>query len=106
MDDPGFKSWQGQESFLFSKMTRPLLELIQSPVQKAPQFFPRVQQMGHQVDHSPSASTEIKNEQSYTSDPGVCLHSMDRDNFIFPPFPITLIFVIFNHPPKETTSFQ
>lgn len=57
----GFKSWQGQESFLFSKMTRPFLEPIQSPVQQVPEFFSGVQQMGHQVDHSPSASTDIKN---------------------------------------------
>ena len=95
MDDPGFKSWQRQESFLFSKISRPLLEPIQSPVQQAPQCFPGAQQMGHQVDHSPSARTDINNEWSYNSAPRACLHSVDRDNFTFPTFSITLIFVIF-----------
>lgn len=105
MDDPGFKSWQGQEGFLFSKMTRPLLEPIQSPVQQVPEFFPGVQQMGHQVDHSPSASTDIKNECSYTSAPHARLHSVDRDNFTSPPFPITLIFAIFRQSSSKRTNF-
>jgi hypothetical protein len=39
--------------------------------------------LGCEVDHSPSA--EVKNKWSYTSPPFicVCLHGVERDNFIF-----------------------
>lgn len=36
---------------------------------------------GHEVDHSPSSSTEVKNEWCYVPTPPVCLHGMHWDNF-------------------------
>jgi hypothetical protein len=35
--------------------------------------------LGHDVDHSPPFSTEIKNEWSYTSTPPVCLHGINSN---------------------------
>jgi hypothetical protein len=38
---------------------------------------------GHEADHIPLSSTEVKSEGSYTSTPPVCIFDMYRDNFIF-----------------------
>jgi hypothetical protein len=46
-----------------------------------------VKQTGHEVDHSPPFSAEIKNEWSYTCTSPIGLLGMDRDNFIFTFYP-------------------
>lgn len=47
-------------------------------VQGAPQA---IEWLEYAADDSPSSSIKVKNEQSCTSTPPVCLHSMYRDNF-------------------------
>jgi len=36
--------------------------------------------VGHEFDHSPPSTPKVKSEWNYIS---ICLHGMDRDNFIF-----------------------
>jgi len=36
-----------------------------------------------EFNQSPIPSEEVKNEWSYTSAPPICLHGVDRDNFVF-----------------------
>jgi hypothetical protein len=43
--------------------------------------FPRVQQLGHAVDHKSPSSAKVKNEWSYTNSACVCQYGMDRNNF-------------------------
>jgi hypothetical protein len=45
--------------------------------------FPGLQRPGREVNHSPPSSAEVKNEWSHTSDPPICLHGVNRDNFTF-----------------------
>jgi hypothetical protein len=45
-------------------------------------LFLGVRWLGHEADHSPTPSNELKNEWSCTSTP-VCLHGIKRDNFTF-----------------------
>jgi hypothetical protein len=46
-----------------------------------------VKQPGHEVDHSPPSSAEVKNAWSYTSTPPICFHGVvlnkHRDSFTF-----------------------
>jgi hypothetical protein len=51
LDDPQFKSWEGQEIFFFSKMSTPVLGPKQSPL-LCQDCFPGVKWPGHEVDHS------------------------------------------------------
>jgi hypothetical protein len=46
-------------------------------------FFLLVKRPGCEVNQSPTSSAEVKNEWSYTSTPLICLHGIDRDNFVF-----------------------
>jgi hypothetical protein len=39
--------------------------------------------LGHEVDHSPPPSAEVKNEWRYASAYLICLYDIDRDNFAF-----------------------
>jgi hypothetical protein len=43
---------------------------------------PGVKQPGHDDDHSPPSSTKVKNEKHYTSTPHICLHSIEKANFM------------------------
>jgi hypothetical protein len=45
--------------------------------------FPGVKWPGRQADHSPPSSDEDRNWWSYTSDPSIRLHGVDRDEFTF-----------------------
>jgi len=45
-------------------------------------LFLGVRWLGHEADHSPTSSNELKNEWSCTSTP-ICLHGIKRDNFTF-----------------------
>jgi hypothetical protein len=53
---PGFDSWEGQDIFLYT-MSRPTLERTQPPIQ----WYQGVEQPGHEADHSPPSSAEVKN---------------------------------------------
>jgi hypothetical protein len=60
--DRGFESQQGQNIFLFSKMSRTALGPIPSSL---PCSFLGVKRPGREVDYSPSSSAEVMNEWSY-----------------------------------------
>jgi hypothetical protein len=48
--------------FTFSTMPRPFLGLTQPPVQWVPAvIFLGIKQLGHEADHSPVFSVEVKN---------------------------------------------
>jgi hypothetical protein len=76
LDDWGFKSWYGLEIFLLTTTSRLALGPTQPPIQwvlGALSFG--VKQLGHEADHSPPSSAEVKNEWIYTSTPSH-LHGM------------------------------
>ena len=58
----------GSTSFLFSRYR---------------EILPRVEATRRENSHLPPSNAEVTNEWRYTSDPHVCLHSVDRDNFSF-----------------------
>jgi hypothetical protein len=54
-------SQQRQEIFLYSTMSTLAMMLIQPPIQWVPgALSPRLKQLGHEADHSPSSSAEDK----------------------------------------------
>jgi hypothetical protein len=44
--------------------------------------FPGIKRPGGTVHHSPPSRAEVRNECSYTSNPRIYPHSVDRDNFV------------------------
>ena len=56
---------------------------MQHDVQWVLGFFSACKVAGHEVNHSPQSSDEVKNEWKYTATPPVCLHSVDKENFFF-----------------------
>jgi hypothetical protein len=79
LDHPGADSRHGQEIFLFSKTSRPVL----GPVQWVLGSFPGVRWSGSEVDHSPLSSAQVKNKWSYTSAPLMYFHGVNMNNFTF-----------------------
>jgi hypothetical protein len=79
----GDRTPAGTEGLLFCKTTRAPLGPTQPPVRWIPGFYEGVKLLGRDVDHSPSPSGEVKNEWSYTSNPAVCFHGLNRDRFSF-----------------------
>jgi hypothetical protein len=58
----GFDSWQGQETFLFSKMSRLALEPTQPPIQWVPgTLFLKVKQQSCETDHLLPSSAKVNN---------------------------------------------
>jgi len=53
--------------------------------------FPLVKQLGHEIEHSPLSSAEVKNEWNCASFPPVCLHGMYRATLCFLPLSYFLI---------------
>jgi len=49
-----------------------------------------VKQLGHEVEHSPLSSAEVKYEWNCASFPPVYLHGMYRGNFMFFTFVLSL----------------
>jgi len=41
-----------------------------------------VKQFKHEVNHSPPSRAKVKNEWSHTSTPPICLHGVEKDNFM------------------------
>jgi hypothetical protein len=58
------------KKFLFSTSSRPALGPTQPPIEWVPgALSPGVKQTGHEADHSPPASAEVKKTWIYTSTP-------------------------------------
>ena len=83
LDSPGFHSRHGQESRLFSEMSRPAVGPIEPRVQWVPGLFLAVKEAMTWRWPLTSNSTEVKNEWSFTWAPPIRLPGMDRDSFTF-----------------------
>jgi hypothetical protein len=60
----------GVKNFHFSMSSRPVLGLTQPPIPWVPgALSPGVKWPGHEADHSPPASAEVKKTWVYTSTP-------------------------------------
>jgi hypothetical protein len=58
------------KNFFFSTSSRPTLGLTQSPIQWVPGApSPGVKRLGHETNHSPPATAEVKKMWIYTSTP-------------------------------------
>jgi hypothetical protein len=79
LDGSGFESRKEQKIFLISKTFRSTLRTTQPLVQWVPGHFLGIKQPGHEVNHSPTPSAEIKNVWSYTSAHPICHHGLDRE---------------------------
>jgi hypothetical protein len=76
-DDRGFESHQGLGIFLLTTASRPALGPTQPPVQWVQEALSLgVKRPGHEADHIPSSSAEVKNTWSYTSTPPICRHGV------------------------------
>jgi hypothetical protein len=76
LDGRGFESRQGLE-FFFTTASGPALESTQPPIRWVQGALSLgVKLPGHEADHSPSSSAEVKNAWSYTSTPPICLHGV------------------------------
>lgn len=64
LNGPWYNSWQGQETNLFSNMSRLTLGITQPPIQWALKFIP-----GCKADCSPIFSAEGENKWSHNSTP-------------------------------------
>ena len=77
-----FRSWQGEEIFLFSKMSSLVTGPRQPPIQWVLVFFPGVKCLGCQVYHS--SPSKVMNLCSWTSttSPPICLHAVEWDSVL------------------------
>jgi hypothetical protein len=70
--------------FFFSKMSGLAVEPTNLLLNGYRETFPWVKRLGHEADHSPQTTAEVKNGWSYTSTSPIHLHGiMHRDNFTF-----------------------
>jgi hypothetical protein len=83
MDDIGVKSWQGQEVFNFSYGPEWLWGLPNFLFLGYQGSFPEVKRPGHEVDHSPQFSAEVKNCGDVLLLPLICHNAMDRNNSVY-----------------------
>jgi hypothetical protein len=73
-----------ERNVIFSKTFIPSHGSIQSPSERYSLFFSRgVKWPGHEDNHVPPSSSEVKNKWSYTSTPAVCIFSVYKENFTF-----------------------
>jgi hypothetical protein len=82
----GFDSRRGQGIFLFTITSRTALGTTQPPIHWVPEAISQgVKRPGHEADHSPPSSDEVKNAWSYTSPPQYVFRALclikHRDNF-------------------------
>jgi hypothetical protein len=76
-----------------NSLNRPALPLgpLKLPFNGHRDFRPRVHRPWSEVAQTPFGD-EVKNDWSYYSIPGICLHGVVRDNFIFLPLHLTVSF--------------
>jgi hypothetical protein len=73
----GFDFWHGLGIFLFTTAFRMALGTTQPPIQWVPGALSLgIKQPGHEADHSPPPSAEVKNVWSYTSTPPIRLRGV------------------------------
>jgi hypothetical protein len=92
----GFNSQWVLGIFLFTTMSRTALGPTQPPIQWVPRALSLgVKRPGHESDHSPPSSAEVKNVWSYTSTPQYTFMAwcfvQHRDNFTFTFFTFTFL---------------
>jgi hypothetical protein len=85
----GFDSRRGLGVFLFTTVSRTALKPTQPPIQWVLEALSLgLKRQGHETDHSPPSSAEVKNAWSYTSTPQYVFMAWysvkHRDNFILP----------------------
>jgi len=80
LDGPGSHLGRGKRFSLLYKSSRPSPGSTQPPIQWLPSLYPGIKAAGSYVDHFPLSSVEVK-EWSWTSDPAVLLHGVDRNDF-------------------------
>jgi hypothetical protein len=81
LDVPAFCRLQGHEIFLFPRISRPALELTQSPVHRFRGLFPRFprgNRQGHEFGHILPPNAKVKNGRSYKFT--LLLLGVDRDS--------------------------
>jgi hypothetical protein len=78
LDLPLFGSRWDQPIFRFSKISKTALLFKGYRCS-----FLGVKRHRHDVDNSSPPSADVKNEWSYTSTPPICVHIVDRDQFLF-----------------------
>ena len=76
LDNSGFDPLQGQEIFLFSKMTRAALVPTQLRSRGA-------NRPGREADHSSQPNAKVKNEWSCTFTSILCVHGINQGKFAF-----------------------
>jgi hypothetical protein len=108
--DRGFEPWQELGIFLFTTASRPALDPTQLPFQWVPgALFPGVvKRPGHEADHSPPSSAEVKEwVELYLHSPSTpwCCGAQlkHRDNFTFAFIPRLPHLVTDLHYPISTT---
>jgi hypothetical protein len=74
LDYRGFKSRQGLGIYLFTTVSIPALGLLSNRVQGALSLG--VKRPGHEADHLPPSSDEVKNAWSYTFTSPIRLHGV------------------------------
>jgi hypothetical protein len=85
LEDPGFKSWQEQQSYVFSKISSPVSAPTQPTTQyKQELFLWNESGQGVKSLHSHSSSAKFKIQWSHTPIHPVCLHGTYWDKFILP----------------------
>jgi len=82
---------QGQE-VVFSKSPVWFLDPPNISIELSEAMSPRVRLPGPEADHSLPSSVEVKSEWRYSSLFPICLHGVERDNFI-----CTSVFVYSSH---------
>lgn len=75
-----FETWQWLQIFLLSTTFIPAMQLNQTSYSiDTMESTPQVKWQGHEANHSPLPSAQVKNGWQYTSTPSVCLHGMYMD---------------------------
>jgi hypothetical protein len=73
----GFNSRRGMGISLFTTVSKTALGPTQPPIQRVPWVLSlEVKRPGHEADHSPPFSAEVKNACSYTSTPPIRLRGV------------------------------
>jgi hypothetical protein len=83
LQDPRLEAGSGKKLVSSPETSRPSWGPPSFPFSWFWLSFPEVKQPGHDVDHSPPSSDEVKNEWSYISTPPIRLHGEIRDKFTF-----------------------